>query len=301
MSVSIRRLVFSRSQSLNPYRCTIYPRRSFSTLPEPPQSRRSGFLTLTLTAFAGLTAYAVGSIYPPSSLALLFPSPAPAPPTDPLSPEFISRTTSIETQLLNLPLLQSLRSSPDANLWYETRPYLSYPEDRRVNNLTAGALRGPGKLAVPPVVWCKRDESESFVFIHVGRGLCGHDGIVHGGMLATLLDECMARTAILNLPERIGVTATLNLNYRAPTKADQFIVIKTKIGEVKGRKAHVVARVEDLNGTLLVEAEAMFVQPKYAKLLNSAALRQVMGEAPKEGAPVHLADGQDLKALSKEK
>ena len=51
------------------------------------------------------------------------------------------------------------------------------------------------------------------------------------------------------------MTATLNLNYRAPTKADQFIVIKTKLGEVKGRKAYVVARVEDLKGTLLVEAE----------------------------------------------
>jgi len=97
------------------------------------------------------------------------------------------------------------------------------------------------------------------------------------------------------------VTATLNLSYRAPTKADQFIVIKTKIGDVKRRKAHVVGRVEDLQGTLLVEAEAMFVQPRYAKLLNTAAIRQVMGEPPKGDAPVHLADGENLNALSKEK
>ncbi|KAE9389350.1 Thioesterase/thiol ester dehydrase-isomerase, partial [Gymnopus androsaceus JB14] len=243
-----------------------------------------------------LTAYAFGSLYPPPPLALLSPSPAPAPPSDPSSPESIAHTNAIEKQLLSLPLLESLRAAPDANEWYEARPYTNFPEERRVNNLTAGALRGPGKLAVAPVVWVRRDESESYVFLHVGRGLCGHDGIVHGGMLATLLDESMARTAISNLPERIGVTATLNLNYRAPTKADQFIVIKTKIGDVKRRKAHVVARVEDLNGTLLVEAEAMFVQPKYAKLLNTAAIRQVMGEPPKEdpSSPVHLADGENL-------
>lgn len=29
---------------------------------------------------------------------------------------------------------------------------------------------------------------------YVGRGVCGHDGIVHGGMLATLLDESVGRT-----------------------------------------------------------------------------------------------------------
>jgi acyl-coenzyme A thioesterase PaaI-like protein len=39
----------------------------------------------------------------------------------------------------------------------------------------------------------KKDESEACVFVHLGRGLCGHDGIVHGGLLATLLDEALAR------------------------------------------------------------------------------------------------------------
>lgn len=63
-----------------------------------------------------------------------------------------------------------------------------------MNSLTAGALRGPGKLGVIPLIRGKKDESESVVFIHVGRGLCGHDGIIHGGLLATLLDEALART-----------------------------------------------------------------------------------------------------------
>ncbi|KAJ3996602.1 HotDog domain-containing protein [Lentinula boryana] len=304
-SALIRRLV---SRPLNS-RTLLYPNRNnystpsgpaTTTFKSPSHSRRR-LLTLTLTTFASLTAYTVGSVYPPPPLSLLFPSPSPAPP-DPTSPESLEYTVSLEKQLLSLPLLQSLRAAPDAKEWYEARPYKNFPEERRVNNLTAGALRGPGKLAVPPVVWVRRDESESFVFIHVGRGLCGHDGIVHGGLLATLLDETMARTAINNLPERIGVTATLNLNYRAPTKADQFIVIKTKLGEVKGRKANVAARVEDMKGTLLVEAEAMFVQPKYAKLLNTAVMRQVMGEPPKDDhEPVLLADGQDMKALRREK
>jgi hypothetical protein len=62
-----------------------------------------------------------------------------------------------------------------------------------VNNFTAGSLRGPGRLALWPLARVKKDESEAVVIIHLGRSLCGHDGIVHGGLLATLLDETLAR------------------------------------------------------------------------------------------------------------
>ena len=77
----------------------------------------------------------------------------------------------------------------------------------------------------------------------------------------------------------------------------QFIVIKTRIGEVNGRKATVSGTVEDLQGTVLVEASGMFVQPRYAKLLHNAQLRKAMGEPPaseKHEEPVLLADGKDL-------
>ncbi|KAF8639387.1 hypothetical protein AX17_001543 [Amanita inopinata Kibby_2008] len=277
------------------------PRRPYSTNPSKTNlhtdSRRS-FLnlstSLTLTA-TFLTAYTLGSIYPPQTLTLLFPHPSPGPPSDPTDPTSLAYTHTLETQLQTNPLLQSLRSQLDSNDWYETRPYVNFPEERRVNNLTAGALRGPGKLAVPPIVRAKRDESESWVFVHLGRGLCGHDGIVHGGLLATLLDETLARTAISNFPEKVGVTANLALNYRAPTQADQIVVIRTKLEDLQGRKARVSGRVEDLNGTLLVEASATFVQPRYAKLLNSGVIKQAMGEPPKSHEPILLADGEKLK------
>ncbi|KAF9482936.1 Thioesterase/thiol ester dehydrase-isomerase [Pholiota conissans] len=265
--------------------------RSYSTS-QPPRHKRS-LGTLAAVTVASLVAGTLGAIYPPPPLSILFPRAAPGPPAEPDSPESQAYSSSLEEQLQELEALQQLRRKDDAREWYETRPYQDFPEERRVNNLTAGALRGPGKLALRPLIRARRDESESVVFIHLGRGLCGHDGIIHGGLLATLLDETLARTAISNLPEKVGVTATLSLNYRAPTMADQFVVIKTQIQEVKGRKATVTGRVEDLMGTVLVEASAMFVQPRYAKLLHSAQLRKAMGEPPSEEA-VLLADGQDL-------
>lgn len=268
--------------------------RLSSTTPPAPSSFRRSLVALVAAAGIAATAGTLGAMFPPPPIAILFPRAAPGPPADPFSPESIAFTEDLEAKLQALPLLQKLRSMPDADEWYETRPYQAFPEERRVNNLTAGALRGPGKLALYPLIRAKKDESESVVFLHLGRGVCGHDGIVHGGLLATLLDETLARTAISNLPEKVGVTANLSLNYRAPTMADQFVVIKTSLQEVKGRKATVTGRVEDLDGTLLVEATAIFVQPLYAKLLHSAQLKKAMGEPPKSDEPVLLADGQDL-------
>ncbi|KAF9457363.1 mitochondrial protein [Collybia nuda] len=271
-----------------------------TTTPPPPPRLRSWrpFATISAIAAASLGAYALGAVFPPTSISILFPRTAPAPP-DPASPEAIAYTESLESQLQNIPLLQSLRQRADADEWYEVRPYQNFPEERRVNSLTSGALRGPGKLALPGLIRAKKDESESFAFVHVGRGLCGHDGIIHGGLLATLLDETLGRIAIVNLPDKIGVTAKLSLNYRAPTRADQFIVIKTFLDEAKGRKTVVSGRIEDLDGTVLVEATALFVQPRYAKLLNTGLIKQAMGEPPNSDTPVHLADGEKLRPKMK--
>ena len=135
-------------------------------------------------------------------------------------------------------------------------------------------------MVTPPVAFVHRDEQEMESYVHVGRSLCGHDGVIHGGLLATILDEAMGRVvrglhlhslrpflfnnnyahrvatphqAFMNLEARVGVTANLTINYRAPTRADQFIVIKTRLVSVKGRKVEVSARIEDLDGLLLAD------------------------------------------------
>ncbi|KAF7310242.1 4HBT domain-containing protein [Mycena indigotica] len=227
--------------------------------------------------------------FPPPLYPLSSPRPAPPPP-DPASPASIAYTAALEDELQSLPFLTAHRAREDAAEWYETRPHAAIPPEIRANKLTSGALAGPGRLALLPLARVKKDESEALIFVHLGRGLCGHDGIVHGGMLATLLDESLGRNAIINLPAQIGVTAHLGLRYRAPTRADQFVVIRTSLVSQTGRKAAVKGTVETLDGTVLVEADALFVQPKYAKLLSASVVRQHMGEPPKE--PVLLAEGE---------
>lgn len=177
------------------------PRCSLSTKPPAPPSSRSWRPLTTVSAIAifSATAYTMGAIYPPSTLSILFPRVAPGPPSDLTSPEAIAYTEDLEAELQKLPLLERLRQADDRDEWYEVRPYTNFPEERRVNNLSAGTLRGPGKLALPGLMRVRRDETRSYTFVHVGRGLCGHDGIVHGGLLATLLDETLARTVSTNM------------------------------------------------------------------------------------------------------
>ncbi|KAJ6485329.1 HotDog domain-containing protein [Mycena vitilis] len=256
------------------------PMSSSSSTPSSNSSKFSTFAKVSLMAAVSITSYGIGAISPPDPISMLYPRPAPAPPADPTSVESLAYTAALETELQTLPAIQALRARADADEWYETRPHAHIPEETRVNKLTAGSLRGPGKLALFPLARVKKDESEAVIFIHLGRGLCGHDGIVHGGLLATLLDEALARNAITNLPAKVGVTATLDLSYRAPTKADQFIVLKTQLLQLNGRKATVSGRAEDLQGNLLVEAKALFIQPRYAKMLDPSLIRQNLGEPP---------------------
>ncbi|KAI0761031.1 HotDog domain-containing protein [Trametes elegans] len=241
------------------------------------------------TSTIAAISYYMGALYPPEFAHLLSPRTAP-PPIHPDDPAALAHIAELEEELQHLPILEAHRAREDKDEWYETRPYLNLPEERRVNSLTAGTLKGPGKLALPPLVRARRDATENWIFIHVGRALCGHEGVVHGGLLATLLDESLARVALLNLPEKVGVTANLNINYKAPTRAHQFIVLKIKLDEAQGRKARVHGTIEDVQGNVLVEASALFVQPRYAKLLNSTAVRHMLGEHTKHSQPQEASE-----------
>ena len=128
---------------------------------------------------------------------------------------------------------------------------------------------GPGKIPVPPLVFLQEGK-DLLSMSYLGTDLCGHVGIVHGGLLATLCDEGLARCGFSALPNKIGVTASLTVNYKNPTPAGSFVVLKAETTKVEGRKVWVKGRIElltetDEPGKVLVEAEGLFIEPKYAK------------------------------------
>jgi adenylylsulfate kinase len=177
-------------------------------------------------------------------------------------------STEIENFINNHYLARELRANPDFS---ESRPHMKIPEPLRPHNLTGGILSGLGKIVVPPFNWTEKGGKSLVSIIYLGEDLCGHPGIVHGGLLATLLDEGLARCCFPALPHKIGMTASLNINYRKPAPAATFVALRARTVKVEGRKAWVEGRIETLAGEgeepqVLVEASALFIEPKYASV-----------------------------------
>jgi acyl-coenzyme A thioesterase PaaI-like protein len=100
--------------------------------------------------------------------------------------------------------------------------------------------------------------------VRLGNGIEGWPFNVHGGALATMLDECMGRVAILSLPARTAVTANLNINYRQMVKSGQPYLVLVEIDRSAStdRKAVVKGQIFNRNQDLCVEAVGTFVVPR---------------------------------------
>ncbi|KAH6689236.1 thioesterase family protein [Plectosphaerella plurivora] len=241
----------------------------FSARPSETKSKTRKFLGYAFFGFAFATlgfAIAVGPVLP-NLLKLAKPL------TDEESllaydPED-EAAKAVEEHINNCDLALEMRRTPRMR---ESRPHLKLPEPFRRHNLTGGTLQGPGRLTVPPVAWVEEGGKTLVSIMHLGTDVCGHPGIVHGGLLATLLDEGLARCCFEALPNKVAVTAKLEVNYRKPTKSGQYVVLRAETKSVEGRKAWVEGRIETLvpegeTPVVLVEASGLFISP------NSTALK----------------------------
>ncbi|KAF4974501.1 hypothetical protein FZEAL_8597 [Fusarium zealandicum] len=177
----------------------------------------------------------------------------------------------VEETINTHPLVAELRANPDLT---ESRPHMKMPHSYRSRSLTGQALIGEGKVTVPPYAWVAPEGKKLISVAYVGDDLCGHPGIVHGGFLATMLDEGLGRCSFGALPHNIAVTANLNVDYRKPTPAGSFLVLRAETYKVEGRKAWVKGHIELLTQpgeepTILAEAQGLFISPKYAAVCNS--------------------------------
>ncbi|KAI1170249.1 HotDog domain-containing protein [Nemania sp. FL0916] len=176
---------------------------------------------------------------------------------------------AINDFIINHPLAREMRAKEGFS---ESRPHMKIPAAHRARHLTGGLLSGPGRIVVPPLVFADKHGQSMVAICYLGNELCGHPGIIHGGLLATMLDDGLARCCFAALPHKMGVTANLNINYRSPARADSYVVLRATTTNVEGRKARVEGRIETLvaegeTPVVLAEATALFVSPKQAKLM----------------------------------
>lgn len=89
----------------------------------------------------------------------------------------------------------------------------------------------------------------------------GYPGVVHGGIVASMLDEVAGRCLMGTDPEqsRFMYTARLDIQYRKPVPVGKEIKIIGRAGRRKTRSATAIATVFGPEGELLAEANAILV------------------------------------------
>jgi uncharacterized protein (TIGR00369 family) len=87
----------------------------------------------------------------------------------------------------------------------------------------------------------------------------GYPGVVHGGVLATMLDEAATRAAMGSDFDHFFVTAKLNVRYRKPVPIGEALKIVGKLKRKKGRMAVTTAEIRLPDGSIGADAEATMV------------------------------------------
>jgi acyl-coenzyme A thioesterase PaaI-like protein len=95
----------------------------------------------------------------------------------------------------------------------------------------------------------------------------GYPGMVHGGVIAAMLDEAAGRAFMVGGPPGVSpgdpprflVTARLSIRYRKPVPVETPLKVVGRTGKDDGKIAEATGSIYDAGGKLLAEAEAVLV------------------------------------------
>ncbi|HEY5094623.1 MAG TPA: PaaI family thioesterase [Candidatus Eremiobacteraceae bacterium] len=93
--------------------------------------------------------------------------------------------------------------------------------------------------------------------VEPGQAFAGWSNIMHGGIVATLLDEAMAH-ATLTTGER-AVTARLEVRFRKPVPTGDSLVVEGRVTGRRGRVLEVSGVLRGADGTVYANAQSRFV------------------------------------------
>lgn len=103
----------------------------------------------------------------------------------------------------------------------------------------------------------------------VGAEYEGGSGFVHGGIIATLLDEVMAKVSRFSKDH--AVTAGLTVEYVKPVPVGQALVVEGWEVERKGRSIFREAEIRAASGVLLARGRGHFIEVDPARFRAAVA------------------------------
>jgi uncharacterized protein (TIGR00369 family) len=88
----------------------------------------------------------------------------------------------------------------------------------------------------------------------------GYPDVVHGGILASMLDEVAGRAAMFKKPHHFMFTGRMEIRYRRPVPTGTPLRLTGRIIQEKSRTAVAESKIELPDGTIGAEAEVTLVR-----------------------------------------
>lgn len=104
-----------------------------------------------------------------------------------------------------------------------------------------------------------QENGEVISEVVVPEAYAGYPGMVHGGNIVAMMDEAAGRAATGDQPNRFTVTSQLTVKYRKPVPTNQLLKVTGRLLKKRGKGSHAYGEIRNLDGELLAEADAVFV------------------------------------------
>lgn len=125
------------------------------------------------------------------------------------------------------------------------------------------------------------------LLIDLRPGVNGFNGTVHGGLIASLLDEAMGSLLVINaavlrdmlansatIPENVlnltevgpTMTATMNVRFMKPILAPQVVIVTATLTKAEGRKLVLSCDIKDGKSIEFVRGEGLWVISRKERL-----------------------------------
>jgi acyl-coenzyme A thioesterase PaaI-like protein len=129
---------------------------------------------------------------------------------------------------------------------------------------------GAANPIAPPLVVRKLDDGSVVGECTMQPIHEGPPGVVHGGWVATLLDQLLGHA---NAAAGVGgFTAELTVRYRRPTPYGVPLLVRARTDSVEGRRVHASGEIV-ADGVVTAEATGLFLMPSAERV---AALRETV-------------------------
>lgn len=135
------------------------------------------------------------------------------------------------------------------------------PDGSRGRNW-GNAVMGLRNPIAPPLEVKSNGAGEAWSDFRLGAAYEGPPGLVHGGVVALVLDQVLGHAVSTSgLP---GMTGTLTIVYRKGTRLGP-LRCEARVDRREGIKTWGTGRVVDADGEVTAEAEGIFILPKWAR------------------------------------